>query len=128
MLSRWIFCFEAFDHRFTINPVEVSDISKRQHTIRGDILRHNPGGKDDRIAYRIVKENGAIKEALLRINDGKWEPLSTNMTAALADHTKGKPMSNAEQNAAAREMYNVGKGSWRNAVEYLVARIGVKHC
>ena len=119
---------EAFNHRFTIKPVQTSDINARQHTISGDILRHNQGGKDDRIAYRIVKENGAIKEVLLRINDGKWEPLSPRMTAALGDHAKSKPMSDAEQNSAASNMYNVGQGSWRNAVEYLVARIGVRHC
>ena len=119
---------EAFNHRFTIKPVEASDFKSRQHSITGEIVRHNAGGKDDRIAYRIVKEKGAVKEVLLRINDGKWEELSPAMSAALGDHRKGEPMSNEDQNAAAKEMHNVGKTSWRSAAEYLVARIGVRHC
>ena len=119
---------EAFNQRFTIKPVEASDIKSRQLTITGEILRHNPRGKEDQIAYRIVKEKGAIKEVLLRVNGGNWEKLSPSMTAALGNHRNDMPMSSDEQNAAARAMYDAGKQSWRAAVEYLVARIGVRHC
>ena len=119
---------EAFNHRFTIRPVETSDIKKSSHTITGTIVRHNKGTKDDQVAYRIVKEKGAIKEVFLKVNGDEWQTLSPAMTTALGDHTKGKPMSNDEQNAAAQAMYKVGGGSWQQAVEYLVARIGVRHC
>jgi len=119
---------EAFNHRFTIKPVETSDIKKSSHTITGIILRHNKGAKEDQVAYRIVKEKGAIKEVFLQVNGGEWQSLSPAMTAALGDHAKGKPMSNDEQNAAAQAMYQVGRGSWQKAAECLVARIGVRHC
>ena len=120
---------EAFKHRFTIKRVETSDLRASAHTITGTIVRHNKeGGKDDEVAYRIVKEKGAIKKVVLKVNSGDWQPLSRAMTAALGGHTKGKPLSNDEQNAAAQAMYEAAGGSWQTAVEYLVARIGVRHC
>jgi hypothetical protein len=119
---------EAYHHRFTIRPVETTDVGKSTHTITGAIVHHNKTGKDDQVAYRIVKEKGAIKEAFVQVNDGEWEPLSPAMTAALGGHLKAKPMSKDERDAATGAMYEAGKGSWRNAVECLIARIAVLHC
>ena len=119
---------EAYQHQFTIRPVAATDLAKSTHTITGAIVHHNRGGKDDQVAYRIVKEKGAIKEAFLQVNGGKWEPLSAAMIAALGGHSKAEPMSNAERDSAAGAMYRAGKGSWRNTVEFLIARIGVLHC
>lgn len=119
---------EAFKHRFTIKRVDTSDINKAAHTITGKIVRHNKGGKDDEVAYRIVKEKGAITEILLKVNGGDWQALSADMTAALGGHKQGKPMTNDEQNAAEQAMYKAAGGSWQKAAEYLVARIGVRHC
>ena len=119
---------EAYHHQFTIRPVDATDVAKAAHVITGTIMHHNKGGQDDQVDYRVTKEKGAIKEVLLKINGGKWEPLSQAMTGAMGGHVKGQPMSKEEQNAATDAIYNAGKGSWRNAVECLIARIGVLHC
>ena len=119
---------EAYHHQFTIKPVEATEVAKSTHTVSGTIVHHNKGVKDDQIAYRITKEKGRIKDVSLRLNDGKWEALSPQMMSALGAYLTGKPMSTKEQDAATDAIYNAGRGTWRNAVKCLIARIGVLHC
>ncbi len=119
---------EAYHHQFTIKPVEATDVAKSTHTITGTIVHHHKEAKDDQVAYRIVKEKGTIKEVSLRLNDGKWEALSPQMMSALGGHLTGKAMTTKEQDTATDAIYNAGRGTWRNAVECLIARIGVLHC
>ena len=57
---------QLFNHSFEVQPPEVVSKQKRQYALAGKLIHHN-AGLNEAIAYRVIKENGAIKEISLQV-------------------------------------------------------------
>jgi hypothetical protein len=117
-----------FDHSFAVHPPVITDQQKRKHTLVGKLIHLNSTGKGEEIAYRILKENGAIKEIGLQIGGGKWQPISKPVLSALGDYLTGAPMPEEKQRAVALALEKAVDKTWLRAAEFLIAHVAVRHC
>src|SRR5687767_6562546 len=63
-------------HRFAVQPPAMKEKTKRGYTLVGQLTRlGTKAAKDDVIAYRVVREKGAVKSIEVQINDGMWLPM-----------------------------------------------------
>jgi len=119
----------AFNHRFAVQPPEMQDKRKSGYTIVGRLTRVGAKPSQDEVmAYRIVREKGAVKSIDVQINDGMWLPMSEKVMGALGGYREGKPMPEEQQQEVTRALEKLVGGSWQNAAEFLIAHIAVRHC
>jgi len=119
----------AFQHHFAVQVPEMQDKRKSGYTIVGRLTRlgANPS-QDDVMAYRIVREKGAVRSIDLQINDGMWLPMSEKMMNALGGYRQGSPMPEEKQQEVTRALEKLVDSSWQKAAEFLIAHIAVRHC
>src|SRR5688572_817968 len=116
-------------HRFAVQPPAIKEKTKRSYALTGQLTRlGEKASKDDIIAYRVVREKGAVKSIDVQINDGVWLPISESMMNALGDYRKGVPMSEEKQQEVTRALEKLMDGSWQKAAEFLIAHIAARHC
>jgi hypothetical protein len=121
--------FKLFGHRFGVQPVELIEKQERRWTLAGKLTRLSPsGGAKDEIAYRIIKERGAVKEITWKVKDGEWRALSQPMMDALGDYRKGLPMPEEKQREVEAALKKAVDETWQRAAEFLMAHIAVRHC
>jgi hypothetical protein len=119
----------AFTHRFAVQPPEMQDKRKSGYTMVGRLTRLGAkSSQDDVIAYRIVREKGAVKSIDLQINDGMWLPMSEKMMNALGGYREGAPMPGEKQQEVTRALEKLVDNSWQKAAEFLIAHIAFRHC
>jgi len=121
---------EWYKHKFQFQPVEVTEKDKKSHVLSGTLLHLN-GKKDDTIAYRIMKNGGAVKGIEVQINNGMWLPLSPELTAALGDYRKSGNVDQDKQGTIHQALYKAGKDSeqsWAKTAELIVAFIAIRYC
>ena len=118
----------AFDHQFTVKPVKFEGKVGKTHTVTGTILYHGKPTKEDEVVYRIVKEGGTVKDVKFQVNGGEWKSFSSAMTKAVNAQADPDSRTKEQQSKVDREMYDAGKGQWQNALEFVIAWIGVRHC
>jgi|SRR5688572_3364454 len=119
----------AFRHRFAVQPPEMQDKRKSSYTIVGRLTRLGAKSTaDDVIAYRIVREKGAVKSIDVQINDGMWLPISEQVMSALGGYRQGEPMPEEKQQEVTRALEKLVDSSWQKAAEFLIAHIAVRHC
>jgi hypothetical protein len=116
-------------HRFAVQPPVLKEKTKRSYALTGQLTRlGEKASEDDIIAYRVVREKGAVKSIDVQINDGVWLPLSESMMNALGDYRKGVPMPEEKQQEVTRALEKLMDGSWQKAAEFLIAHIAKGHC
>lgn len=116
-------------HRFAVQPPAMKEKTKSSYTIIGQLTRLGAkAAKDDVIAYRVVREKGAVKSIEIQINDGMWLPISPSVMSALGDYCKGGPMPEEKQQEVTRALEKLMDGSWQRAAEFLIAHIAARHC
>lgn len=116
-------------HRFAVQTPAMKEKTKSSYTLVGQLTRlGSKVAKDDVIAYRVVREKGAVKSIELQINDGVWLPISQSVMSALGDYRKGVPMPEEKQQEVTRALEKLMDGSWQKAAEFLIAHIAARHC
>jgi hypothetical protein len=116
-------------HRFAVQTPAMKEKTKSSYTLVGQLTRlGSKAAKDDVIAYRVVRQKGAVKSIELQINDGVWLPISESVMSALGDYCKGVPMPEEKQQEATRALEKLMDGSWQKAAEFLIAHIAARHC
>jgi hypothetical protein len=116
-------------HRFAVQPPTLKEKTKSSYAIVGQLTRLGAkASKDDVIAYRVIREKGAVKSIDIQINDGVWLPMSEPMMNALGDYRKGTPMPGEKQQEVTRALEKLVDGSWQKAAEFLIAHIAARHC
>jgi hypothetical protein len=119
----------AFQHRFAVQPAEMQNKRKSGYTIVGRLTRLGAkSSQDDVMAYRIVREKGAVKSIELQINEGMWLPMSEKVMSALGGYRDGAPMPEEKQQEVTRALDKLVDSSWQTAAEFLIAHIAVRHC
>ncbi len=118
------------DQSFTIEPVKVMDKQKGGYTLTGAIRVGGKAalGSSHDVAYRVVKEKGAVKKIELQTDGGAWQSISSDMMQALGDFTKSGPISEKKQQEAHNAMYQAAKdGSWQKSAELIAAFMAIRH-
>jgi len=118
---------QLFNHSFEVQPPEVVSKQKRQYALAGKLIHHN-AGLNEAIAYRVIKENGAIKEISLQIDGGKWQSISSPRLNALEDTLKGGRRPEERQREVERALEKAVDKTWLRAAEFLIAHVAVRHC
>jgi hypothetical protein len=119
----------AFTHRFAVQPPEMQEKRKSGYTLVGRLTRLGAkSSQDDVVAYRVVRQKGAIKSIELQINDGVWLPMSEKVMTALGGYREGAPMPEEQQQEVTRALEKLVDASWQKAAEFLIAHIAVRHC
>jgi hypothetical protein len=120
---------EIDSHRFSVTPPEMKDKSKHKYTLAGQLTLVVPkGASKEVIAYRAVREKGAVKSIELQVNDGMWLPISDTVMQALGGYTRGEPMPEEQQQKVTQDLEKLLNGTSRRAAEFLIARMTIKHC
>ena len=119
---------EVFKHRFAATQPQITEKTKTNHTVTGQLARFNPDTEaEEVISYRILRQKG-IKSITLQINGGVWIPISDAVMNALGGYATGKPMPEEEQRAVTRSLEKLANGQWLRAAEILIAHMAAHHC
>lgn len=117
------------NHPLTLKPVEVVENTKTSHVLAGQVHYRNTAGKAHQLAYRVIKEKGAIKKIEVQTDGGMWLPISAEMTRAMGEFTRPGVVTDEQQKAIYSAIYKVGhNGSWQKAAELIVAYVAIRHC
>jgi hypothetical protein len=117
-----------FEHSFDVEPPDIVEKQKEGYTMTGRLVHRNSTGVAETVAYRVTRHKGAVKAISLRINDGKWQPISDPMFTALGDWRTGAPMPEEKQRAVERALERAVDKTWLRAAEFLIASVAIRHC
>jgi hypothetical protein len=117
-----------FNHSFRVEPPVVMEKQKGKHTLTGKLVYDDGTALAQEVAYRVLKEKGAVREIGLQINGGKWQAISKAVFEALGDYTRGLPMPEEKQREVTRKLEKAVDKTWLRAAEFLIANIAVRHC
>jgi hypothetical protein len=116
-------------HRFAVQPPEMQDTEKSKYVLTGQLKRLDAKpARDDVIAYRIVRKEGAVESIEVQINGGMWLPIRESVMNALGNYRKGLPMPEEKRQEVTRALEKLMDGNWQRAAEFLIAHIATRHC